>query len=48
MKRLMTAVAEDLRQGYPDMKGFSPRNLLFMRSFAQSCPDAEKVKHLVS
>ncbi len=30
------------------MKGFSVRTLLFMRSFAEACPDAEKVKQLVS
>jgi predicted nuclease of restriction endonuclease-like (RecB) superfamily len=30
------------------MKGFSPRNLLFMRSFAEAHPDEEIVKQLVS
>jgi predicted nuclease of restriction endonuclease-like (RecB) superfamily len=30
------------------MQGFSSRNLLFMRSFAEACPDAKKVKQLVS
>jgi hypothetical protein len=30
------------------MQGFSSRNLLFMRSFAEACPDARKVKQLVS
>jgi predicted nuclease of restriction endonuclease-like (RecB) superfamily len=30
------------------MKGFSPPNLLLMRSFAEPCQDAEKVKQLVS
>ena len=30
------------------MKGFSARNLLFMRGFAEACTDAEKVKQLVS
>jgi predicted nuclease of restriction endonuclease-like (RecB) superfamily len=30
------------------MKGFAPRNLLFMRSFAEAHPDEEKVKQLVS
>jgi len=30
------------------MKGFSPRNLLFMRSFAEAYPDHEQVKQLVS
>lgn len=46
--RVIDRLAEDLREGYPDMKGFSARNLLFMRSFAEACPDAEKVKQLVS
>ena len=46
--RVIDRLAADLREGYPDMKGFSARNLLFMRSFAEACPDAEKVKQLVS
>jgi predicted nuclease of restriction endonuclease-like (RecB) superfamily len=46
--RVIDRLSEDLREGYPDMKGFSARNLLFMRSFAEACPDAEKVKQLVS
>ena len=46
--RVIDRLAADLREGYPDMQGFSARNLLFMRSFAEACPDAEKVKQLVS
>ncbi len=46
--RVIDRLAADLREGYPDMKGFSARNLLFMRSFAEACPDAAKVKQLVS
>src|SRR3990167_3847163 len=46
--RVIDRLAVDLRDGYPDMTGFSARNLLFMRSFAEACPDAEKVKQLVS
>ena len=46
--RVIDRLAADLREGYRDMKGFSARNLLFMRSFAEACPDAEKVKQLVS
>lgn len=38
----------DLREEFPDMRGLSPRNLLFMRSFAAAYPDAEIVKQLVS
>lgn len=29
-------LAKDLRSAFPDMKGFSPRNLAYMRSFAES------------
>lgn len=38
----------DLRRDFPEMKGFSPRNLLFMRAFAEAYPDQEIVKQLVS
>jgi predicted nuclease of restriction endonuclease-like (RecB) superfamily len=41
-------LAGDLSHAYPDMKGFSPRNLLFMRSLADAYPDAAEVKQLVS
>lgn len=41
-------LAADLSDAYPDMRGFSPRNLLFMRAFADAYPFAEKVKQLVS
>lgn len=46
--KIIDRLAADLREAFPDMKGFSPRNLLFMRGFAEVCPDAEKVKQLVS
>ncbi len=32
-------LADDLRLEFPDMKGFSPRNLRYMRSFAEAWPD---------
>jgi hypothetical protein len=38
----------DLRKRFPDMQGFSARNLLFMRKFAEEYRDAQKVKQLVS
>src|SRR5580658_7574343 len=31
--------ASDLREAFPDMKGFSGSNLKYMRFFAQHCPD---------
>jgi len=35
-------LAQDLRATFPDMKGFSPRNLKYMRAFAQAWPDEEE------
>ena len=32
-------LAADLRDAFPDMKGFSPRNLKYMRAFAAAWPD---------
>lgn len=46
--KVIDRLSADLRETYPEMKGLSPRNLLFMRSFAEACPDGEKVKQLVS
>ena len=46
--RVIDRLAVDLRDAYPDMHGFSPRNLLFMRGFAASYPDRAIVKQLVS
>jgi predicted nuclease of restriction endonuclease-like (RecB) superfamily len=46
--RVIDRLSADLREEYPDMQGFSRRNLLFMRSFAEAYPHAEKVKQLVS
>ena len=37
-------LAQDLRVAFPDMKGFSPRNLKYMRAFAQAWPEAEFVQ----
>ena len=46
--KVIDRLAADLREAFPDMRGFSPRNLLFMRGFAESCPDLDVVKQLVS
>jgi predicted nuclease of restriction endonuclease-like (RecB) superfamily len=37
-------LARDLRSAFPDMRGFSPRNLKYMRAFAQAWPDGEFVQ----
>jgi hypothetical protein len=37
-------LARDLRATFPDMKGFSPRNLKYMRALAEAWPDSEFVQ----
>jgi len=37
--RVIDRLAADLRQAFPDMHGFSPRNLKYMRAFAAAWPD---------
>jgi predicted nuclease of restriction endonuclease-like (RecB) superfamily len=46
--KVIDRLSSDLREEFPDMQGLSPRNLLFMRSFAAAYFDAEIVKQLVS
>ena len=46
--QVIDRMAHDLRTTFPDMKGFSPRNLLFMRAFAETYSDSAIVKQLVS
>ncbi|WP_339083372.1 PDDEXK nuclease domain-containing protein [Pseudomonas sp. TMP9] len=42
--KVIERLAHDLRSAFPDMKGFSPRNLKYMRAFAEAWPDAEFVQ----
>ena len=42
--KVIDRLAHDLRAAFPDMKGFSPRNLKYMRSFAEAWPEAEFVQ----
>ena len=37
--RVIDRLAADLREAFPDMKGFSSRNLKYMRAFAAAWPD---------
>jgi len=46
--RVIDRLSADLREAFADMKGLSPRNLLFMRAFADAYPDSQIVKQLVS
>ena len=44
----MRQLSGDLRRAFPQIQGFSERNLVFMRAFAAAWPDEEVVKRLVS
>jgi len=41
-------LAHDLRTAFPEMQGFSPRNLKYMRAFAEAWPDAEIVQQVAA
>ncbi len=46
--KVIERLAEDLRAAFPDMKGFSPRNLKYMRAFAEAWPDEEFVQGVLA
>lgn len=46
--KVIDQLAHDLTAAFPDMKGFSRRNLLYMRSFAEEWPDLEFVQQAVA
>lgn len=42
--KIIDRLAADLREAFPEMKGFSPRNIKYMRAFAAAWPDREIVQ----
>lgn len=46
--KIVDQLAKDLTATFPAMKGFSRRNLLYMRSFAEQWPDLEFVQQAVA
>lgn len=46
--KVIDRLAHDLRTAFPEMKGFSPRNLKYMRAFAEAWPDAEFVQEVLA
>ena len=46
--KVVDRLAQDLRAAFPKMKGFSPRNLKYMRAFAEAWPDAEFVQGVLA
>jgi predicted nuclease of restriction endonuclease-like (RecB) superfamily len=45
--KVVDRLAHDLRTAFPDMQGFSVRNLKYMRAFAESWPDNQFVQQLL-
>lgn len=46
--KVIERLAHDLRAAFPAMKGFSPRNLKYMRAFAEAWPDALFVQEVLA
>ena len=46
--KVIDNLAADLQKAFPEMKGFSPRNLKYMRSFAEAYPDEQFVQQVVA
>ena len=46
--RVIDRLSQDLRRAFPAMKGFSARNLKYMRAFAQTWPDEAFVQEVLA
>ena len=46
--KVIDRMAKDLKDAFPEMSGFSPRNIKYMRKFAQCWPDYEIVQQVVA
>ena len=46
--KVIVRLVADLRDAFPEMKGFSSSNLKYMRYFAQMCPISELVSGLLT
>ncbi len=46
--KVIDRLAEDLRREFPEIKGFSPRNLKYMRAFAEAWPDEQIVQEVLA
>lgn len=45
--KVIERLAQDLRNAFPDMKGFARANLMYMRAFAEAWPDDAIVQQVV-
>lgn len=46
--KIIDRLSADLRHEFPDMKGFSARNLKYMKKFAQTWPESDFVQQLAA
>jgi len=46
--QVIPKLSTDLARAFPEMKGFSPRNLKYMRAFAEAWPDEPMVQQVVA
>jgi predicted nuclease of restriction endonuclease-like (RecB) superfamily len=46
--KVIERLSIDLRLEFPDIQSFSPRNIKYMRTFAEAYPDEQFVKQVVS
>jgi predicted nuclease of restriction endonuclease-like (RecB) superfamily len=46
--KVIDRLSADLKRSFPEMKGFSPRNLKYMRSFAEAWPDEGFVQQVAA
>jgi predicted nuclease of restriction endonuclease-like (RecB) superfamily len=46
--RVIDRLSADLQERFPDSRGFSPRNLKYMRAFAEAWPDPDFVQRSVA
>ncbi len=46
--KVIDRLSHDLKLAFPDMTGFSPRNLKYMRTFSKSWPDREFVQRTIA
>lgn len=45
--KVINRLAADIQKAFPQMKGFSRTNLLYMRAFAEAYPDEQIVQQVV-
>lgn len=46
--KVIDRMSHDLKEEFPDMSGFSPRNLKYMRKFAETWPEKQIVQELLA